>query len=111
MSGTVLSTGNIMVNNMVIALESGALDSHKAHKFHPHMIPSVLFTYMLNSKLGVLLRHSWISCLAHGMFMNEYLQNDWMNEWSSYVLLFLEGAYYFSGCIHCSSNSLSCPVF
>ena len=74
MSGTVLSIGDIMVTNMVIALASGTLDSHKAHKFHPqlvtHMISSVLFTYTLNSKLGVLLRHSCISCLAHGMFIN-----------------------------------------
>lgn len=74
MSGAVLSIGDIMVSNMVIALAPGALDSHKAHRFHPqpvtHMIPSVLFIHTLNSKLGVLLRHSCISCLVHDMFIS-----------------------------------------
>ena len=83
MSGTVLSFGDIMVNNMVIALAPGALDSHKAHRFHPqpvtHMIPSVLFIYTLNSKLGVLLRHSCISCFAHDMFISICWMTGWMN--------------------------------
>ena len=83
MSGAVLSIGDIMVSNMVIALAPGALDLHKAHRFHPqpvtHMIPSVLFIHTLNSKLGVLLRHSCISCLTHDMFISICWMTGWMN--------------------------------
>ena len=67
---------------------SGALDSQKAHRFRPqpvtHILSSVLFACTLNSELGVLLRRSCISCLAHDVLISICRMTGWMNGYHSF---------------------------